>query len=214
MKFDAFFFDLDGTLYDRKCGLLDCVNRRIDEWIFKTIDIHAEDVPAFRERLFLKYGGTLPGLTIEYGSDFYASLRYCHDIQVEKYVQPNPALHDILGRLEGKKYLFTSSYRFYAVKVLLELGILDRFDGIIDAVDVFPAPKPAPEAFRKALQITAETNVSRCVFVDDHSRNIAAGHREGFFAVQVGREPRSEFADAYIPVIEDLLTIPEFQPDK
>ena len=90
MKPDAFFFDLDGTLYDRRCGLLDCVNRRIDEWIFKTVDLPAEKVPALRERLFSRYGGTLPGLTIEYGSDFYASLRYCHDIRVEEYVQPNP----------------------------------------------------------------------------------------------------------------------------
>ena len=214
MKFDAFFFDLDGTLYDSQCGLLDRVNQRIDEWILKTIDIPHEKVPAFRERLFMQYGGTLPGLTVEYGSDFYASLRYCHDIPVEEFVQPNPLLHDILGQLEGKKYLFTSSYRFYAVKVLQALGILDRFDGIIDAVDVFPTPKPAPEAFRKALQITAEHDVSRCVFVDDHFRNVAAGHQEGFFAVQVGKGPRSEFADAYIRRIEDLLTIPEFQPGR
>ena len=211
MKYNAFFFDLDGTLYDKKCGLLDCVNRRIGEWIRKTVDLPDEEIPALRERLFQKYGGTLPGLTVEYGSDFYASLRYCHDIRVEEYVAPNPELYRILGRLEGRKYLFTSSYRFYAVKVLQMLGILDRFDGIIDAVDVFPTPKPAPEAFRKAFQITAESDISRCVFVDDHTRNVTAGHQEGFFAVQVGNEPRSEFADAYIPVIEDLLTIPEFQ---
>ena len=94
--------------------------------------------------------------------------------------------------------------------MLRELGILDRFEGIIDAVDVFPTPKPAPESFLKAFQISAESDISRCVFVDDHPRNVAEGHRQGFFTVQVGREPRSEFADSWIPVIEDLLTIPEF----
>ncbi len=214
MRFDAYFFDLDGTLYDTRCGLLDCVNRRIDEWIIKTVPIPVNEVPALRERLFSQYGGTLPGLTAEYGSDFYASMRYCHDIRVEDYVCPNPALRGIMERLEGKKYLFTSSYRFYAVKVLNALGILDCFDGIVDAVDVFPKPKPAPESFRRALEITAESDITRCVFADDHPRNVAAGHREGFFAVQVGRDhPRSEFADAYIPSIEDFLSIPELHTE-
>jgi HAD superfamily hydrolase (TIGR01509 family) len=93
---------------------------------------------------------------------------------------------------------------------LKALGILECFDGIIDAVDVFPAPKPAPEAFQRALQITAETDVRKCAFLDDQPRNAAAAHKEGFFAVQVGTEyPGDPLADAWIPKIEDLRSIPE-----
>ena len=211
MPIDAYFFDLDGTLYDSSCGLMKQVNHRIDEWILRTVPMPLPDVPEFRKKLFTRYGGTLPGLTIEYGSDFYASMRYCHDIPVSDYVSPNPALRDVLNRLRGRKYVFTSSYRFYAVKVLDAIGILNCFDGIIDAIDVYPAPKPAPESYRKALQITAEADVRRCAFLDDQPRNVAAGHAEGFFSVQVGTEfPPSECADAVISRIEDLPTIPEF----
>ena len=212
MTFDAFFFDLDGTLYDSRCGLMNQVNRRIDEWILRTVQIPESEVSEFRRDLFSRYGGTLPGLTIEYGSDFFASMRYCHDIPVRDYVSPNPALRDILRQIPGRKYIFTSAYRFYAVKVLDTIGILDCFDGIIDAVDVYPNPKPAPESYRKALRITAEPDVRKCTFLDDQPRNVAAGHKEGFFSVQVGTEyPRSESADAQIDRIEDLLMIPEFR---
>ena len=210
MGFDAFFFDLDGTLYNDSCGMLAAINRRICEWIPRVVSIPPEEVPAFRDDMFRRYGGTLPGLTVEYGSDYYASLRYCHDLRVEDFIAPNLLLREKLMQLPGRKYIFTTAYRFYAVRVLNVLGILDCFDGIIDAVDVFPAPKPAPEAFQRALQITAETDVRKCAFLDDQPRNAAAAHKEGFFAVQVGTEyPGDPLADAWIPKIEDLRSIPE-----
>ena len=215
MKFDAYFFDVDGTLYDEStCGLMDEINRRIDEWILKTVPMPAAEVPPFRRDLFMRYGGTLPGLTIEHGSDYYASMRYCHDIRVEEYISPNPFLKEQLDMLPGRKYVFTSSYRFYTVRVLKALGITDCFEGIIDAIDVFPRPKPSPESFRKAFQITAERDIRRCVFLDDQPRNIDAAHKEGFFTVQVGTlHPRSEFADGVLDRIEDLMLIPEFRAE-
>ncbi len=210
MLFNAYFFDLDGTLYDTSCGMLDHINHLIDEWILRVLPMPRENVNSFRHDMFQKYGGTLPGLAVEYGSDYYASLRFCHDFRVEDFVSENPVLRELLLQLQGRKYILTTSYRFYAVRVLKVLGILDCFDGIIDAIDVFPTPKPAPEAFRRALQITAEPDVRRCVFLDDQPRNAAAGHREGFFSVQVGTEfAKDPLADAWIPRIEDLLSIPE-----
>ena len=211
MKIDAYFFDLDGTLYKEETGLFDEINRRIDIWIHRTAAVPESESKAVRARLFDTYGGTLPGLTIEYGSDYYASLRFCHDIRTDDYLSPNPKLCAALKELPGRKYIFTSSYRFYANRVLDSLGIRSCFDGIIDAVDVYPYLKPSPQSFRRALEITAETDVSRCAFLDDHPRNVAAGHREGFFAVQVGsHHPRTENADAYLDAAEDILTIPEF----
>lgn len=212
MKFDAFFFDLDGTLYNVNNGLMDDIDHRLDEWILKTVPMPENEVLSFRHRLFDHYGGTLPGLAVEYGSDYFASLRYCHDVPVKKYISPNPILRQLLQQIPGRKYVFTSAYRFYAKKVLDALEISECFEGIIDAIDVFPKPKPFPEAYQRAFQISAESDIRHCVFVDDQPRNVAAGHREGFFSVQVGfRHPRSDFADAYIGCIEDLLTVPEFQ---
>ena len=121
-------------------------------------------------------------------------------------------MRDLLLQLPGRKYVFTSAYRFYAKKVLDALEISECFEGLIDAIDVFPTPKPSPAAYQRAFQISAETDIRRCAFLDDQPRNVDAGHREGFFSVQVGfRHQRSEYADAYIGCIEDLLTVPEFQ---
>ena len=212
MKFDAFFFDLDGTLYNIDNGLMKDIDHRLDEWILKTVPMPEDEVLPFRHQLFHRYGGTLPGLAIEYGSDYFASLRYCHDVPVEKYISPNPVLRTVLQQLPGRKYVFTSAYRFYAKKVLDALKISECFEGIIDAIDVFPTPKPFSDAYRRAFQISAESDIKRCVFIDDQPRNVNAGHQEGFFSVQVGfHHPRADLADAYIGSIEDLLTIPEFQ---
>ncbi|MBQ4513434.1 MAG: HAD-IA family hydrolase [Anaerolineaceae bacterium] len=214
MAYEAYFFDLDGTLYDNRCGMVDRINSLIDEWILRVVPGKKDDVATFRHDLFLRYGGTLPGLAVEYNSDYYASLKFCHDFDVREYVKPDPVLRENLFLLSGRKYILTTSYRFYAVRVLKALGILECFDGIIDAVDVFPAPKPSEKAFRRALQITAESDVSRCVFLDDQPRNVAAGHKEGFFSVQVGTEfPPDPFADAWIPSIRDILTIPQFRTE-
>lgn len=212
MKFDAFFFDLDGTLYNSSNGLMKAIELRLDEWILKTVPMPEDEVLEFRHRLFSRYGGTLPGLAIEYGSDYFASLRYCHDVPVTDYISPDPVLLQILQQLPGRKYVFTSAYRFYAKRVLDALGITGCFEGIIDAIDVFPKPKPFPEAFQRAFQISAEKDIRRCVFADDQARNVEAGHREGFFTVQIGAgKPRSDLADAYIDCIKDLLKVPEFQ---
>ena len=212
MKFDAFFFDLDGTLYNTDNGLMKHIDQRLDEWTAKTVPMPDSEVPSFRHQLFDRYGGTLLGLAIEYGSDYFASLRYCHDVPVKQYIFPNPELRQILLQLPGRKYVFTSGYRFYAKKVLDALGVSDCFEGIIDAIDVFPTPKPFPEAYRRAFKISGETDIRRCMFLDDQPRNIEAGHREGFFSVLVSdRYPRIEFVEGYIDRVEALLTIPELQ---
>ena len=211
MKFDAFFFDLDGTLYDNSCGLLNAINERIAQWIPRVVDIPEDQIYEFRDEIFHKYGGTLPGLTIEYASNFCESLRFCHDLPVEKYISDNPVLREKLLQLPGHKYILTTSYRLYAVRVLKALGILDCFDGIIDAIDVYPNVKPAPKAYQRAIEITAEPDIRRCVFLDDQPRNVRAAHNEGFYTVQVGTEfPCDPSADAYIEKIEDILTIPDF----
>ena len=213
MEFDAFFFDLDGCLYPKSNGLMREVNHRLDLWIMKVLpQTDPDHVSDIRHDLFTRYGGTLPGLTIEHNSPYYESLRWVHDIPVENYVSENPKLREVLMKLDVRKYIFTSSYRFYTVRVLRALGILECFDGIIDACDVFPKPKPAQEAFLRAFELTAEKDIHRCVFFDDQPRNIEAGHTAGFYTVQVDfTNPRSANADEYINLAEDLITIPAFR---
>ena len=208
MKINAWYFDLDGTLYHEENGMLSCISERISEYIRMTLHCPEEEVKSTRERLFRQYGGTLPGLAVEYGSDYYASLRYVHDFPVEPFLTPNPRLHDALMRLEGPKYVFTSSWRIYAVRCLRVLGIADCFEGIIDAADTVLKPKPAPEAFQRALDVTGMSSSEGCIFVDDQPRNIRAAHDLGFFAVQAANgHPRDEKADAFLEAIEDIASL-------
>lgn len=211
MKFSAFFFDLDETLYPAECGLQQQVNERIREYCLKTVPMDPEKVADFRDDLFQRYGGTLPGLALEYGADLYDALDFCHQVNVEQIIRPNPELGAALRSLRVKKYILTSSVRFYASRVLRALEIEDCFEGMIDVLDVFPHGKPASEAFSFALQATNQKKVSTCAFFDDQARNISAAHQLGFYTVQVGSAAVSPDADAHISHAQDLLTIPEFK---
>lgn len=212
MDFDAFFFDLDGTLYTYCEGLSDAIGDRLNDYVVKTAGVSPEEAPLLRDRLFHQYGGTLPGLALEYDSDYFDSLYYCHDVNVEQWITPNLDLHDVLSRASVRKIILTNSYRRYTLRVMRALGIDDCFEMIVDAIDLFPKPKPAPESYIKAMHMAGLKDPSRCAFFDDVPGNVASAKEQGFFAVQVSsRYPLSEKADAFIEKAEDMIRIPEFR---
>ncbi len=212
MQIKAFLFDLDCTLYPASCGLETAAGLRIEQYMMDHLNMTPEEVKPERKRLYRKYGGTLPGLHFEYGTDYFESLRYAHDLDVKQYIQPNPALRDLLRKITVPKVVFTNGYRTYATRVLLALGIPEEIDLLIDAIDLFPSPKPDEKAFRRALELLSFSGPEGCVFFDDSRANIDAASALGFFSVQVASEHhRSENAHAYLERIEDMVSIPALQ---
>ena len=212
MKIKALLFDLDSTLYPASCGLETAAGLRIEQYMMDHLNMTPEEAKPVRKRLYQKYGGTLPGLHFEYGTDYYDSLREVHDLDVTQYVQPNPALRDLLRKITVPKVVFTNGYRTYATRVLLALGILEEIDLLIDAIDLFPSPKPSEKAFLRALELLSLPGPEGCVFFDDSRANIDSAKALGFFSVQVASEHHpSDHADAHLDRIEDMTSIPELQ---
>lgn len=212
MQIKALLFDLDSTLYPASCGMEAAVGLRIEQYMMDQLKMTPEEAKPVRKRLYLKYGGTLPGLHFEYGTDYYASLRYVHDVDVKQYIQPNPRLRALLRKITVPKVVFTNGYRTYATRVLLALGILEEIDLLIDAIDLFPTPKPSEKAFRRALELLSLSGPEGCVFFDDSRSNIESAKALGFFSVQVASEHHlSDHADATLNRIEDMTSISELQ---
>jgi putative hydrolase of the HAD superfamily len=171
-------------------------------WTARALDIPLAEAQALRARYFHKYGTTMAGLLRHHPEvDIDDYLEYVHEIRVERYLAPNPALGAMLERLPARKAVFTNAIVSWAERILEHFAIREHFTTIVDvrAVDYLLALLGVPG--------------TACVFLDDQARNLQAGAEFGMrtVLVQAGREPGDgvDFAVDTIldaePVLQRLL---------
>jgi putative hydrolase of the HAD superfamily len=73
-------------------------------------------------------------------------LDYVHDID-HSVLAPNPALETALGRLPGRKLVYTNGSTYHAEQTLIRLGIAAHFSEIFDIRASGYIPKPDPDAY-------------------------------------------------------------------
>lgn len=160
-------FDLDDTLYTNDTGLFAELGTRLVDWVAQQLNISLEESAALRRDYFVNYGTTMRGLLLHHPEvDIDAYLDYVHDIDISRYIAPNPALDDMLSRLNVTKAVFTNSVADWAERILQQLGVRHHFTHIIDVRAVDYQSKPHPHAFERALEILG-VPASACVMVDD-----------------------------------------------
>jgi len=215
MTIETLIFDLDDTLYPPSTGVWDAIGVRINQFIQDNLDLPLESVAVLRDELFHKYGTTLRGLQIVYGIDPYKYLNYVHNIPLENYLQPNPALRSVLSQISARMAIFTNADQNHALRVLDRVGLAGIFERIIDVMDVAPYCKPQPEAFHRALEILGNPSPDRCVVIEDSVRNVNAAQQLGFHTILVGSPNGSDVsADARLNSLDeftDLADLPFLQ---
>ncbi len=160
-------FDLDDTLYTNDTGLFKELGTRLVDWVAQQLHVSLEESAALRQKYFVTYGTMMRGLLLHHPEvDVDAYLDYVHDIDVSRYIAPNPALDAMLSRLDVAKAVFTNSVADWAERILQQLGVRRHFTHIIDVRAVDYQSKPHPHAFARALEILG-TPASACVMVDD-----------------------------------------------
>jgi putative hydrolase of the HAD superfamily len=178
------FFDLDDTLYPASSGLWDALGDRIVRYMIERVGLPPAEVPALREQYFRTYGTTLNGLRTRHGVAPDDYLAFVHDLPLEQYLQPSPALDGMLARLPLRKFVFTNADAPHAARVLARLGVQRRFEGIIDIHALQFVNKPDPGAYAAALRL-AGAPAAECLFVDDAPRNLLPAHASGMLTVLV-----------------------------
>lgn len=183
---EVWIFDLDNTLYPASCNLFAQVDRRIGAFIADHFGIPFEEARAMQKRFFREHGTTLRGLMVEHDVDPVPFLDYVHAIDVTP-VAPSPRLDRALGRLEGRKIVYTNGSVRHAANVTERLGISHHFDTVFDIVEAGYVPKPDPRPYRD-LVARHGIDPTRACMVEDIARNLAPAHAMGMTTVWVKTE--------------------------
>jgi putative hydrolase of the HAD superfamily len=199
------FFDLDNTLYSRRLGVVSRIDRRINEYLAGRVGIPAADVDELRGQFWREHGTTLRGLTARHAVDPDDYLAYVHDIELDDLLEPAHELRALLGRVRGRKMVFSNASRAHARRVLRLLGVHDAFELVIGLEDLGYVPKPQPEAFRTAFD-RASARAEGSALIDDLRPNLAAAKRLGMRTVWV-TEDEDPADDAVDHVVADIFGI-------
>ncbi|MEE9250225.1 MAG: pyrimidine 5'-nucleotidase [Alphaproteobacteria bacterium] len=179
----AWVFDLDNTLYPSHCPLFVQIDRRMREFIGDFLGLDHTEARRLQKHYFHDFGTTLRGLMLNHGLDPEVYLEYVHRVDVS-VVPPNPALKSVLGRLEGRKVVFTNGPRSHAETVLDRIGVRGLFDGIFDVADADYIPKPDPECYRRLVD-SHDIDPCGAVLFEDMARNLEPAAALGMATVLV-----------------------------
>jgi putative hydrolase of the HAD superfamily len=177
-------FDLDDTLYPPGSGLFYEVGGRIHRYLHERMGFSEGEVAQVRHHYYEQYGTTLRGLQLNHQVDTDDYLRYVHDVDVARYLRPDPALDAALGTLPQEKVVFTNATAEYSRRVMDVLGVAHHFGRIVDIYALNFHCKPNPEAYRILLE-TLPARGPECLLVEDNLRNLRAGKAVGMRTVWV-----------------------------
>jgi putative hydrolase of the HAD superfamily len=197
-------FDLDNTLYPADIRLFDQIERRMTRYVMRTIAVDEMEADRLRRRYWEDHGTTLAGLMREHGIDPVPYLAEVHDIDLTS-VAPHAALREAIGRLPGRKIVYTNGSREHARRVTGAIGLDGIFDRLYGFEDAAYIPKPQAAAFAAIFETDGLVPTRAAMFEDDH-RNLAVPHALGMRTVLVGPGSTGACADhAHVHHVTDDL---------
>jgi len=204
MPFTTLFFDLDETLYPHHSGVWEAIAGRIALYLNERMGWPPEQAAAIQKKYFLEFGTTLRGLQANHHVDLDEYLAFVHDVPVDRYLHPDPAVQAAIAGLPARKFIFTNADANHAGRVLEAVGLQGLFEGIIDVHTIAPFCKPMPGAFELALKAAGSPDVRNCVLLDDQRRITRAGRELGLYSILVGEANPGGDADAALLHLSDL----------
>jgi putative hydrolase of the HAD superfamily len=181
---ETWVFDLDNTLYPPAIRLFDQIEVRMSRYVMRALGVAEPEASRLRDRYWQAYGTTLAGLMAEHGLAPEPYLAEVHDIDLSE-LPPAPALAAAIGRLPGRKIVFTNGSREYARRVTRARGLDGAFDALYGFEDAGYVPKPEARAFATIFALDGLAPARAEMFEDDH-RNLAVPHGLGMRTVLVG----------------------------
>lgn len=188
-------FDLDNCLYPASTGLFGLIDERMGAYIQQLLQCGPEEARRVQKAHFHAHGTTLAGLMADHGVDPHHFLADVHDISLDR-VAPDDRLVRGLGRLPGRKFVFTNGDAPYARRVLERIGVRDQFEHLHDIHASQLRPKPDPHGYRLLCE-THGIDPARACLVEDMAQNLRPAKALGMTTVWVdnGSERGNHDAD-------------------
>lgn len=208
----AVFFDLDGTLIDTAPDFYTVLNATLQEAGRDLVSYNAvREQVSNGARAMIGLGfGLQPG-----DADFDLWLnrfldRYEQHLAVDTVLFPGMA--EVLERLEQAAIpwgIVTNKPSRFTLPLLQGLGLQARVGPVI-CPDHVTRRKPDPEGLLMAARATGR-DATRCIYVGDHERDIAAGRNAGmttigvlFGYIDADENPADWQADFYVEHADEL----------
>jgi len=176
-------FDLDNCLYPAATGLFDLIDERMGAYIQRLLHCDPAEARRVQKHHFHTHGTTLAGLMKEHGVDPHDFLADVHDIDLER-VQCDERLARLLGRLPGRRFVFTNGDAPYARRVLERIGLHDHFDDLHDIHASSYRPKPDPYGYALLCERFG-IDPAHALLADDMVQNLAPAKALGMTTIWV-----------------------------
>lgn len=180
---ESWIFDLDNTLYPADCDLFAQIDQKMGEFISTYLNVDRTEARAIQKSFFREYGTTMNGMMTVHGMDPHEFMNFVHDID-HSPVEANAGLDAALGKLPGRKIVFTNGSISHAETVLDRLAVRHHFDHLHDIVASDFRPKPQLHGYVKLMDI-AEVDPAKSSFFEDIAKNLIEPHNMGMTTVHV-----------------------------
>ncbi len=203
-------FDLDNCLYPADTDLFALIDERMGAYIQRLLRCDEAEAKRVQKAHFHQHGTTLAGLMKHHDVDPHDFLAEVHAIPLDR-LAANARLERGLGRLPGRKFIFTNGDAPYARRVLEAIGIGGHFADLHDIHAAELRPKPDLHGYRLLLDRFA-IDPARAAMIEDMAQNLAPAKSLGMTTVWVdnGSERgnhghRPDFIDLTIADVGDWL---------
>lgn len=180
-RIGCWVFDLDNTLYPAASNLFARVSRRMTLFIREEYGLSEDAARDLQRRMFRRHGTTMRGLTVERGLDPERFLDFVHDIDVSD-MAPDPRLAALIGRLPGRRVIFTNGSVPHAERITRQLGIDALFEGVFDIVAGGFVPKPDPRPYA-AMAARFGIDPTASAMIEDMAKNLRPAAEMGMTTV-------------------------------
>ena len=201
----VWIFDLDNTLHDAASRIFPSMHEQINDYLKRHFGVDDAGANAMRQGFWQRYGTTMNGLMRHHGTNPRQFLAETHVFpELDSMVVGEPALRHALGRLAGRKLVFSNAPRHYVERVLDALGVQRYFDAVYTIEDAGFRGKPALNGFHVLLR-NHDLDPHRCAFIDDVLENLRAAKRLGMSTVWVSPQRRRvPYVDAVVSSVTQL----------
>ncbi|MDO1510698.1 MULTISPECIES: pyrimidine 5'-nucleotidase [unclassified Neisseria] len=182
-------FDLDNTLHHADNGIFYLINRHMTDYLARKLDLSTEAASALRQDYWHRYGATLAGLQKHHPEICVEEfLRQSHPLpEILAVLVPMENTIETLGRLKGRKAIFSNGPSFYVQALADALNITPYFDALFGTDDFGLCYKPDERSYLSVCR-RLDARPENCIMIDDSADNLHAAKALNMRTVWFGRQ--------------------------